>query len=199
MNQVGQSKPNPKKPNPYVVGDNVLETVRGLGANIGTAIQDEVTQKIPDNFIRDMFGGANQLQSELKPNEAINVHQEEAPKKVTPRDIIHALMTDDKKITQQEITQLRQQLEMYSKQTKNNEIKKAVIEQPTENPGVYHKNIFERLVYTAKKLTTNPDDGLTWFKEAGTRKKRKGFWRGFKDKGTKFGLSSERTASTQSG
>jgi hypothetical protein len=198
MNQVGSAKPAMKKPNPAIVGDNVLETVRGIGANIGTIARDEATQNIPDNFLQDMFG-VDQTKSELKPNESVNVQQEEEPKKVTPRDLIHALTTNDKAITQQEIAQLRQQLEGYAKQTNNTEIKKAVIEQPTENPGVYHKNLFEQLVETAKKFATNPDDGLTWFNEAGTKKKRKGFWHGFKSHGTKFGLSNERTAATSTG
>ncbi len=187
-----------KKPNPALVGDNVLETVRSIGATIGTTTTDEITQKIPDNFLQDMFG-VNQAQSELKPNESINVQQDEASKRVTPRDLIHVLTTNDKTITQHEIQVLRQQLEGYAKQTNDPQIKKVVLEQPTVNPGVYHKNLFEQLVETAKKLATNPDDGLTWFKEAGTKKKRQGFWGAYKKHGTTFGLSSERTTATQSG
>lgn len=196
MNQVGMPKPATKKPNSYV-NPNVMEAVRGIGTNIGTTTKNEFTQNLPDNFLRDMFG-ADQPQSELKPNESINVQQEEEPKKVTPRDIIHALTTKDKEMTQQELNAIRQQIETIGKQTNNQEIKKVVIEQPTENPGVYHTNFFKRILETAQQLG-KPDDFLTEFNKAGTKRKRLGFWSRTKTNGSSYNLSGERTAATQSG
>jgi len=196
MNQ-GQQKQNSKKPNPFIVGDNVLETIRGVGASVGKTALDETTQKLPDNFIRDMFG-AGAVSEELRPNEPIDIQQEK-PQKVTPKDLIHALTTKDKSLTEHEIEQLRTQLKAFAPKTNNQEVKKAAIEQPAQETGTYHENRLERLLNVAKKFMTNPDDGLTWFKEAGKRKKLKGFWGSYKKHGTTFGLSSERTASTQSG
>lgn len=196
MNQ-GQSKPNLKRPNPYIVGDNVLETIRSLGGSIGTNVQQETTQKLPDTLLRDMFG-TNVNQEELQPNESIALPSEQ-PQKTTPKDIFGALTTKDKSLTEQEIAQLRAQLATLAPKTNDNAIKKEVIEQPNNQTGIYHKNRLERFIESVKKLTTDPQDGLTWFKETGKRKKQKGFWGSYKKHGTTFGLSSERTASTQSG
>lgn len=195
MNQ-GQQKQNPKKQNPFIVGDNVLETIRGVGASVGKTAFDETTQKLPDNFIRDMFGAAA-AHEDLQPNEPIDFQQKEPG--VSPKDVLRALTTKDDAVKKHEIEQLRQQLATLAPRTTHAEAKKAVIEQPEEQPGEYHKNRLEGIINTVKKLTTNPDDGLTWFKEAGKRKKLKGFWGSYKKHGTTFGLSSERTTATQSG
>lgn len=195
MNQ-GQSKQNPKKPNPYIVGDNVMETVRSIGASVGTTALNETTQKLPDNFVQDIFG-VKTAQEEVHPNEPISFQQEQP--RVSPQDVIHTLTTREKTTTDDKLKQLRDLLTTLAPKTKNAEVKKAVIEQPEKKPGIYHENRLERFIETAKKLLTNPDDGLTWFKEAGKRKRQKGFWGNYKTHGTTFGLSSERTAATQSG
>ena len=195
MNQ-GQSKPNLKRPNPFRT-DNILESVRGLGASVGNTVQQETTQNLPDALLRDMFG-TEASQGELQQNESIALPSEQPPK-TTPKDIFGALTAKDKSLTEQEIGQLRAQLATLAPKTNDNAIKKEVIEQPNNQTGIYHKNRLERFIEKVKNITADPFDGLTWFRETGKRKKQKGFWGSYKKHGTTFGLSSERTASTQSG
>ncbi len=195
MNQ-GQSKPNLKRPAPFV-GDNVLETVRSIGGSVVDTAQQEITQKLPDNILQDIVGAATTREA-LQPNETIHITQQEQPQ-TSPKDLIHALTTQDETLTAKEIAQLRSQLASLAPKVNHAEAKKAIIEQPEHQAGIYHKNRLQTLVESIQKLMTNPDDGLTWFREAGKRKKQMGFWGGYKKHGTTFGLSSERTAATQSG
>ncbi len=192
-----QAKPAPKKQTPYLVGDNVMETVRSIGGSVGNAVQLEATQKLPDNILQDVFG-TPAAREELQPNETVDVTKQEQPR-TSPKDLIHALTTQDETLTAKEIAQLRAQLATLAPKTHHAEAKKAMIEQPEQQAGIYHKNRLETIVENIKKLATNPDDGITWFKETGKRQKQKGFWYGYKKHGTSFGLSNERTAATQSG
>jgi hypothetical protein len=72
--------------------------------------------------------------------------------------------------------------------------------QAVVNPGVYHKNFFERLISLIKLAKKNIAKSRTWMQMQNHRgKKRQGYWQGVKKSGTSFMLSGERTVSTQSG
>lgn len=191
-------KPNQKRPNPLLVSDNVLETVRGLGSSVGKTLQRDVAGQIPNDMLRDLFD-AGQPSGELRPDEALEVQPTEQKVRPTPKNILQPFADADKQQTQQSLSAVREQLKSIAAQTKNPEVQKAVIEQPVVDPGIYHKNFFEQLLANVRALGQNPEDGLTAFKIAGTRRKQMGYWGAFKKHGTSFGLSNERTVATQAG
>lgn len=196
MNTI-QQKSATKKPNPYLVGDNVLETVRSLGGTVKKTMQQDVIQKIPEAIVHEMFASGQQSQ-ELLPDKPTEI-QSEYPSRPQSRERTQPLVSLDQQHTEQALSLIREQLKTLAKQTNNPELQKAAIAQPAEEQGIYHQTFFERLTSMAKKLATNPDDGLTWFREAGTKRKRLSFWSGYKKHGTSFGLSYERTLATQAG
>lgn len=194
MNQQS-TKQNVKRPNPLNVSDNLVESFRSLGNSVGKSVHNDVVNKIPEDMIRDMFA-AGQPTSELKPNESVSVQPEEKQEKAQPRQLIRDLFTSDQQQTKQSIETIRQQLKTLAKQTNSPEIQKAVIEQPMEQQGIYHKTFFGRLLEDAQRLI-KPDDALTEFKKAGTKRKRLGYWS--QAKKTSYSLSEERKLATQAG
>ncbi|MFZ2024985.1 MAG: DUF5660 family protein [Microgenomates group bacterium] len=199
MNQ-GQSKPNAKRPNPYIVGDNVLETVRSIGGNVGKTLSQDVVQEMGNNMLRDIFG--TQAPKELQQNESVAV-QPEAPVKqpVSNSELMKPFIQKDIQETKAQLESIRKELQMLSKSIKgfHQEVEKAIMEMPV-NPGVYHINFFEQLRSFLQSLRETLDNSSTWLAAFNANsKKKKGYWGKYKKHGTTFGLSSERTASTQSG
>ena len=199
MNQ-GQSKPNSKRPNPYIVGDNVLETVRSIGGNVGKTLQQDVVQQMGNDMLRDIFG--TQQPKELHQNESIAVQPEQrAPQLTSNSELMKPFIQKDIQETKTQLESIRKELQMLSKSIKgfHQEVEKAIMEMPV-NPGVYHINFFEQLRSFLQSLRETLDNSSTWLAAfSANSKKKKGYWGKYKKHGTTFGLSSERTASTQSG
>jgi len=199
MNQ-GQSKPNAKRPNPYIVGDNVLETVRSIGGNVGKTLQHDVVQQMGNDMLRDIFG--TQPPKELQQNEAVDVAPERhAPQQASNSELMKPFIQKDIQDTKAQLESIRKELQMLSKSIKgfHQEVEKAIMEMPV-NPGVYHINFFEQLRSFLQSLRETLDNSSTWLAAfTANSKKKKGYWGKYKKHGTTFGLSSERTASTQSG
>ena len=200
MNQ-GQQKQNSKKPNPFIVGDNVLETVRSLGSAVGKTVQQDVVKQIPNDMLRDIFGTQPQPQ-ELQQNESITVQPEKhIHPHVSNQELIQPFIQKDIQETKAQLESIRHELQALSKSMKgfHQEVEKAVLEMPV-NPGVYHLNFFEQLRSFIQSLRETLDDSRVWLAAFNNNsKKKRGYWGMYKKHGTTFGLSSERTASTQSG
>ncbi len=196
MNQP-TAKQQQKKMGQYV-SDNVLESVRGLGTSTAKAVQHDVVDKISDDMIRELFS-AGKPTSELHQEESVQIPPKQEKPKITNRELMQPLVDAEAKKTKESLSLIREQLSTLAKQSKSTEVHKLTLENASDNQGIYHQNFLERLADGAKKLLTNPDDQLTWFKESGTKRKRMSFWGAYKKHGTSFGLSNERTVATQSG
>jgi hypothetical protein len=72
------------------------------------------------------------------------------------------------------------------------------VETPVD-PGIYHVTFLERLRSFIQLLREQVDDSRTWLTVSSKRQKKMAFWGLYKKHGTQFGLSSERTVSTQAG
>ncbi|MFH0749832.1 MAG: DUF5660 family protein [Candidatus Gottesmanbacteria bacterium] len=200
MNQ-GQSKPNIKKTNPYIVGDNVLETVRSLGGTVGKTIQQDVINKIPEDMLRDIFG-TGQRSGELHTNESVNFNNEKVqPAPIRTSELLQPMIQKDLSETKQKLDAIRQELQALAKSIHGlqQEVQTAVMEMPV-NPGVYHINFFEQLRQMILSIRERVDDSRVWLQAVNTKsKKRRGYWGMYKKHGTSFGLSSERNIATQAG
>lgn len=201
MNQTQQPK---KRQNPYVVGDNILETVRGIGSNVGKTVTHDVVSKIASDALSDIVSGRRpQKQTgEFAPHEHVQFPPEAY---VRPKPAIHELIREfthkDAAETKQKLDAVRQELQALSKsiQGLHQEIQTAVMEMPVE-PGVYHLNFFEQLRQFLLSIRERVDDSRTWLAAwKANAKKKQGYWFMYKKHGTSFGLSSERTLATQAG
>jgi hypothetical protein len=200
-NQPQQPK---KRPNPYVVGDNVLETVRSLGATVTKTAQDSATQ-IAADALQDIISGRP---AQKQPQERTYTHEagsmeprERIQPRISNKELIQPLIQKDIAETKQKLEAIRQELQALSKSIRGlqQEIQTAVMEMPVD-PGVYHLNFFEQLKMLLKGIRERVDDSRVWLSAWNTNvKKKRGYWGMYKKHGTTFGLSSERTLATQAG
>lgn len=79
------------------------------------------------------------------------------------------------------------------------EASKLTVSELPEKAGIYHVRFFEWVLSILKDLHKKVSESATWLSACNGRKKKQGYWGMFKKHGTKFGLSGERTVSTQSG
>lgn len=208
MNQrMNQQQGNQKKrPNPYIVGDNVLETVRGIGTNIGKTVASDVVSQVAHDALQDIINGRSNptpRESPLSPNESIQFGkpQEQARPAFSRPDVMHPLLQKDIAETKQKLESIRQELHALSKSMHglSQDIQTAVMEIPVE-PGVYHLNFFEQLKIMLKMIRERVDDSRSWLAAwKGNAKKKRGYWGMYKKHGTTFGLSNERSLATQAG
>lgn len=198
MNQP-TTKQQQKKPNPYIVNDNVLESIRGIGTNVGKTLKQDVG-RIPSDILGGIVGAPTS--GELQQNESIQVQQEHATRQpITKKELLDPFIQKDIQETKAKLESVRQELQLLSKSIKgfHQEVEKAILEMPV-NPGVYHINFFEQLRSFIESLRQTIDNGSTWLSAfTANSKKKRGYWGMYKKHGTTFGLSSERTTATQSG
>lgn len=201
-NSAFQTSGAPKK-QPTSHNDSILESLRSLGSGVGKTVGKDVPGKIASDALASLFGGPAKTQGELKANNPVNFGHERAPfpgyrrAEVRPHEAF--VMPEEPQIKQQ-IEAIRTELKALSAsiQSLNSDIRKTITETPV-NPGVYHKNFFERLRSVLQLLREQIDDSRTWLNLYSNRKQKKGYWGMYKKHGTTFGLSNERTMATQAG
>ncbi|MBI5356829.1 hypothetical protein HZB78_04425 [Candidatus Collierbacteria bacterium] len=152
------------------------------------------------------------LPSELSPGNDFSVSEvfraEEAKKQENDRrfkEIMMAKQHEDEdrqrfmnkqKEVERQIESLRETILKIAKSTRNfaSEIEKAAFIAPV-NPGKYHVGFFETLKSTLEFVKKTLDDGANWAQMFNKRQdKTPFFWAQFKKSGTKYMLSSERSA-----
>ena len=100
------------------------------------------------------------------------------------------------KEVEKQIESLRDAILKIAKSTQNfsSEVEKAAFQAPA-NPGKYHLGFFETLKRSLEIIKKRLDDSASWMQEFNKRKDRVPFfWAQFKKSGTKYMLSSERSA-----
>ncbi len=196
--QTSQPKKQPPRAN-----DSILESLRSLGSGVGKTIAKDVTGKVASDALSSIFGAPTKQQGELKPNAPVDVRPERTPfpgfrrPEIRPREPYVAPTEPHLK---EQVEAIRNELKALAASIKslNSEIQKTVTEVPVD-PGIYHKNFFERLRSVLQLLREQIDDSRSWMNLYSGRKQKKGYWNSYKKHGTSFGLSNERTMATQAG
>lgn len=182
--------------------DNIIESLRNLGGGVGKSVTKDVVGKIATDALTTIFAGTPR-QGELRPNQSINLskEQEQAPRAEARREFIRPVaIAEDQAALKQQIETVRQELKLLASSVKqlNTEIAHAINDIPV-NPGVYHLNFMDRLRSVLRTLREKIEDSGTWLALTTSRKQKKGYWGMYRKHGTTFGLSSERSLSTQAG
>lgn len=193
----------PKKPvsRPGQANDSILESIRSIGSGVSAGVAKDVVGKTAQDALSAIFGGpvkpAETRRPEMPPRtpEARRAARPAMPEALKPEAIAR-----EQSIIKQEIEKVRMELKALAASISglSNEVQKAIDQVPV-NPGVYHQNFFERLRSVLVLLRQNVQDSGAWLSMFSGRKGKKGYWNMYKKHGTTFGLSHERTASTQSG
>lgn len=189
-----------KKQSPYI-NDNILESIRSIGSNVGKTVQQDVVARIPNDAIQDIIGTPRQTQQELKQRQEIDIPEKEENSHSPHKPDNSTLTSKDEMETRKKIDEIRVELQKLSQSVHglHQEIETAVMEIPV-NPGVYHLNFFEQLKSMMLSIREKVDDSRIWLAAwNGNTKKKRAYWGMYKKHGTTFGLSSERTLATQSG
>jgi hypothetical protein len=192
----------PKKQQPRA-NDSILESLRSLGSGVGKTITKDVTGKVASDALSSLFGTPTKQQGELRPNTPIDVRPERAPfpgfrrPEIRPRA---PYVPQEEPHLKQQIEGIRSELKALASSVKtlNSEMQRTIMETPVD-PGIYHKNFFERLRSVLQLLREQIDDSASWMSLYNGRKQKKGYWNSYKKHGTSFGLSNERTMATQAG
>jgi len=193
----------PKKPQAKPANDSILESLRSLGSGVGRAVAKDVTGKIASDALSSLFGTPAKQQGELRPNASIDMRPERAPfpgfrrPEIRPRA---PFVAPEEPHLKEQIEAIRNDLKALAASIKNlsSDIQRTVTEVPVD-PGIYHKNFFERIRSILQLLREQVDDSRTWMSLYNGRKQKKGYWGMYKKHGTSFGLSNERTMATQAG
>lgn len=193
-----------RKKQPKRQSDSVLEQLRDIGGNVQKTVTHDLFGQGVDDAFGSMFGQFPQS-GEFRPNSPYE-YDYGMEKPFTPQRPIFNEEEHRRKVEADQI-QIRQQLEAIRTELKalavsikkfHREVDQAITEMPV-NPGIYHINFLERLRLVIKQLRQNVDDGSSWLAAFSGRKQKRKYWGMYKKHGTTFGLSQERTASTQSG
>jgi hypothetical protein len=184
--------------------DNVIESLRDIGKSVPKAVGHDVAGRIASDVLSSLTGGMPKT-GEIRANEDVTFPKEteQQPRPAVRQEYTDqrpAIAIEDHKV-KQEIEAVRAELKALAASLKNlhTEVEKAIAETPVD-PGVYHVNFFEKLRSFILSLKEQVEDSRTWLSLSTSRKNKKlAFWGLYKKHGTKFGLSSERTVSTQAG
>lgn len=198
-----KNSPAGNSQNPKYQNDSILESLRSLGSGVGKTIAKDVTGKIASDALSSLFGTQTKKQGELSPNKPLNFQKERAPFPGFRRPEIKpyvAYVKPEEPHLKEQILAIQSELKALAASLKNlnADIQKTVTEVPVD-PGIYHKNFYERIRSVLQLLREQVDDSRTWLSLFNSKKQKAGYWGKYKKHGTSFGLSNERTLATQSG
>jgi hypothetical protein len=102
---------------------------------------------------------------------------------------------------QQNIEQIKIELSklVNSSQVLKLEFAEVSVEQSSKNVGEYHINFFEWMLAVIRAAREKVEDSGAWLGTVQGKGAKKGYWGMFKQHGTTFGLSGERSVATQVG
>ncbi len=192
-----------KKPNvASYINDNVIESLRDLGSSVPKSVGRDVVGQVPADILTALTGGMPKS-GEIKAYEEVTFTKERTEQLLQP---VRSELTRQPSVTiedhrvKTQLDAVRAELSALAQSLKNlnTDVERAIVETPVD-PGIYHVNFLERLRSFIKLLREQVDDSRTWLTVSSKRQKKMAFWGLYKKHGTQFGLSSERTVSTQAG
>jgi hypothetical protein len=198
MDNTAFSQQQPKKPQ-ATHNDSVLESLRTLGSGVGKTVAKDVTGHIASDALASLLG-QTQNQDEFRPNRAMDFQQEHDFGRKPEVQSRASYVAPEEAHLKEQIESIRTELKALAASIKslNTDIQRSITEAPVD-PGIYHKNFFERLRSILILLREQVDDSRTWMSLYNNRKQKCGYWGMYKKHGTTFGLSNERTIATQAG
>jgi len=167
--------------------DNFLEAFK----DTQTPQAANTTAPLDNNFNFEEF--LNQREAQIRREEQLRFESVRREEQI--------IFSREKESIKTEIETLRVQIQQLAKEQVNLmvEVDKTSF-QVVANPGIYHKNFFERLLNLIKLAKKKVIESRTWLQLHNSRSQaRSAYWQGVKKAGTSFMLSFDRTVATQAG
>jgi len=209
-----------RKPARQYVDKNPIESFKDLGDDFVRSVVDEGRNSVNDLW-NQLLGGegrkASAGQGELQEGQELDLkslrdlpkEEKQALEAIMPgfdyrREIVEGekkIAREDTQVIEAQIHEIIIELKKLVSSTKELEIefKDIVVEQKIEKPGKYHVGFFEWVLSAVKLARMKVEDSQNWLNVFKSKKSQKQYWSMFKKHGTTFGLSNERTVSTQTG
>lgn len=180
--------------------DSVLESLRTLGSGVGKTVAKDVAAGVASDALAALLGQSPN-QGEVRPNRSVDFQKEQDGWGRRPEVQARSPYVAPEELhIKEQIEAVRSELKALAASIKNlnTEIQRTITEVPVD-PGIYHKNFFERMRSILVVLREQVDDSRSWLNLYSNRKQKCGYWGMYKKHGTTFGLSNERTIATQAG
>jgi hypothetical protein len=185
--------------NPW--GSDSPEKLKDTNENL-LGFKQQVKTLVNPTGMLDMIFGTPKSTGE---NISANKDRKQAPR--TNETLIFSRVMSEKqselhKETSIILNQLKEQVTLLERSEKafSKEISKIKVEQMPAKTGIYYLRYFEWLITIVRQLRVKVDEGKAWLQTFNTKKcKKMGYWQKYKKHGTTFGLSNERSLSTQTG
>ncbi len=182
--------------------DSILEAFRDLGTGVTQTLKNDVGKGMISDGFQSLFGQTPRSgEFTSNPFESFPFSPKEKGEMTQKPDILSPeKISEEERRTKQQLEAVRAELLLLAQSIGqlNQEVEKAIMETPVD-PGVYHVHFFERLRRVLQMIRKRVNESREWLQLSYERKKRKGYWAMYKKHGTKFGLSADRTPSTQTG
>lgn len=184
---------------------NVLESLKDIGASTTKTIKKDLLTESSQDFIRELLGTRieKKYSGELAPGEALEIGEvfsgkrEENEKLRGQIALERRLAEEEKRRVEEKGNDLKLQLhalmqEVYelAKTTQNlgEEVEVASMQAPA-NPGIYHVIFFEKLLEFVKSFRKKIEDAGLWLQSSNKRAEKKNYWAMYKKKGSSFLLA----------
>jgi len=203
-------QPSKKKPQNFQAADNPIEIIKDLTTGIAKSTVNDVAFGIAKNVFEQIgLTPKKKLNGTLNPNEDINFEnlvKEQKPSFIFEqnpaiRNLEQPVFSSKDVEVQRKIEEILKEIKILAKSVDkiNQEVGKVAMTEMPSRAGVYHLNFFEFILKTIRKARENVDDSGICLRLFKSRKGEKEYWSMFKKHGTTFGLSYERSVSTQTG
>lgn len=194
-----------KKTKQGLVKQNVIESLKDLGATTGTQMQDLLSSTSED-FIKELIGlprpqkkvsGEISVGETLEMSQAVTGKSEENKKLKLQISYERQMSQEEKRISQEKLNQLRVHLQaLTSEVAKLAEATQGLAKETQEaaflapaNPGVYHITFFEKIITFLQSFRKKIEESSTWLQGSNKRAEKKNYWAMYKKKGSSFLLS----------
>ncbi len=183
---------------------NVLESLKDLGGSAASQTGD-LLKNTSEDFIRELMGiprlqkksGEIGVGESIQLSEVISGKEEENKKLRAQIGLERQLSSEQTKLSQENITELRVQLQTLMQEvqkvavsTQNfAEVTQVAMVQAPAEPGIYHIVFFQKVLEFLQSFRKKIDLAATWLQSSNKRAEKKNYWNMYKKKGSSFLLS----------
>ena len=183
---------------------NVLESLKDLGGSAASQTGD-LLKNTSEDFIRELMGiprlqkksGEIGVGESIQLSEVISGKEEENKKLRAQIGLERQLSSEQTKLSQENITELRVQLQALMQEvqkvavsTQNfAEVTQVAMVQAPAEPGIYHIVFFQKVLEFLQSFRKKIDLAATWLQSSNKRAEKKNYWNMYKKKGSSFLLS----------
>ncbi|MBI2032629.1 MAG: hypothetical protein HYV38_03445 [Candidatus Levybacteria bacterium] len=203
-----------KKQSKQYVNDNPIESLRSIGSGVASSVKEDLGREMVKDLWNQMLGSEkpNRRGGDLSEGQDLILNQKnEAPKHADLEPAINyrrEILGREKRVLTENAQEIRVKIEevmieirrlIESSQELQVEFAEVAVEEVVEKPGKYHLNFLEWLLSTIRDTRQKVEYGGAWLEAFYSKKSKRKYWNMFKKHGTSFGLSNERSVSTQTG